>query len=167
MHGPTHVKLHHQFVALIDRICMQKINFIPLTVFKILKFKNPTIWLAKGIFAFNSKHRFFPDMRFKQNRKGHYGAWFKPKKNLYINDFFFCCCKVQKTLFWVFWGHYSQNEIFSQKSDPVNFLPLRQPNFLWSFRKILYAVLGKTCLPADMLTYWHNDNREIIGPLFP
>ena len=81
--------------------------------------------------------------------------------------FFVVVAKSKKLYFEFFGGHYSQNEIFSQKSDPVNFLPLRQPNFLWSFRKILYAVLGKTCLPADMLTYWHNDNREIIGPLFP
>ena len=43
MPDPTHVKLHHKLVALIDMYLMQKINFEALLVFEILKFKNPTI----------------------------------------------------------------------------------------------------------------------------
>ena len=43
MPDPTHVKLHHKLVALIDMYHMQKINFEALLVFQILKFKNPTI----------------------------------------------------------------------------------------------------------------------------
>ena len=60
----THLKSHHQFLAL--KICtyMWKTNFITPIVFEILKFKNPAIWLADSIFAFNSRTRFFPDMRF-------------------------------------------------------------------------------------------------------
>ena len=49
--------------------------------FETLKFKNPVIWLADIVFAFNLRSRFVPDMRFQQNHKGHYGAWFKPKKS--------------------------------------------------------------------------------------
>ena len=83
--------------------CMQKIDFIPLAVFEISKFKNRTIWLANSIFAFNSRTRFFLDIRFYQNHKGHYGAWFKPKKSTYQWTIFLC--KIQRTLFWgVFWG---------------------------------------------------------------
>ena len=36
--------------------CMQKINFITPLAFDILKLKNPAIWLAKSIFAFNHAH---------------------------------------------------------------------------------------------------------------
>ena len=35
---------------------MQKINFITPIVFEILKLKNPAIWLAKSIFAFDHVH---------------------------------------------------------------------------------------------------------------
>ena len=35
---------------------MQKITFITPTVFERLKFKNPVIWLAESIFAFNHAH---------------------------------------------------------------------------------------------------------------
>ena len=35
---------------------MYKINFITLIVFEILKPKNPAIWLAESIFAFNNVH---------------------------------------------------------------------------------------------------------------
>ena len=35
---------------------MQKINFTPPIVFEILKLKNPEIWLAESIFAFNDAH---------------------------------------------------------------------------------------------------------------
>ena len=35
---------------------MQKINFITPIAFEILKLKNPAIWLAESIFAFNHAH---------------------------------------------------------------------------------------------------------------
>ena len=61
----THLNLHDQLITLIryEAAC-KKIHFIPPVVFEILKFKNPEIWLAKSIFAFNSRTRFFPDMLF-------------------------------------------------------------------------------------------------------
>ena len=58
------LKLHHQFAVLIDMYLHAKINFIPPIVFEILKFKNPAIRMAESIFAFNSRTRFFPDIRF-------------------------------------------------------------------------------------------------------
>ena len=42
----------------------KKINFISQLVFEILKFRNPPIWLAESIFAFNLRTRLFPDMQF-------------------------------------------------------------------------------------------------------
>ena len=42
---------------------------------------------------------------------------------------------------------------FFQKSGSVIILLLRHPNFMRSFRKILSAVLEKTRLPTDKLTY--------------
>ena len=51
----AHLKLHHQFVALID---------IYLDAKNQLYIKNPAISLAEGIFAFNSRTGFFPDMWF-------------------------------------------------------------------------------------------------------
>ena len=49
-------------------------------------------------------------------------------------DYFFFA-KSKKPYFWGVLGHYPQNEIFSQKSDSVMFLPSRHPNFMRSFRK--------------------------------
>ena len=72
--------------------------------------------------------------------------------NLHINELFYA--KSQKPYFGGVLGHFSQNEIFPKKSDSVRFLPLRHPNFIRSFRKTLWAVLEKTCLPNDILTYW-------------
>ena len=45
--------------------------------------------------------------------------------------------KSRKPYFWGVWGHYPQNEIFSKKTGSVSVLPLRHPNFIRSFRKIL------------------------------
>ena len=76
-------------------------------------------------------------------------------KNLH-NGFFFC--KIQKALilgcFWTLFPKWN----FSQKSGSVSFLPLMHRNFMRSFRKILWAILDKTCLPTDILTYrqWWN-----------
>ena len=113
---------------------MHKINCIPPIVFEILKFKNPAIWLA-------------------ENHKRHYCVWFKPK-NLHINGLF--CCKIQKTLFWgCRWALFSKWDFF-QKIQLCQFFNLkRHPNFMKSFRKILWSVLEKTHLPTDIMTYWH------------
>ena len=35
---------------------MKKVKFVTQLVFETLKFKNPAIWLAKNIFAFNHAH---------------------------------------------------------------------------------------------------------------
>ena len=71
--------------------------------------------------------------------------------------FFFFFCKIQKKTFWGCFWNYPQSEIFSQKSGSVSFLPLRHPNFLRNFRKILWAVLTKTGSPTDTLTLmWWN-----------
>ena len=106
----------------------------------------------KSIFAFNLRNRFFPDMLFLQNHKGHYGAWFKPKK--FTHQWTIFLENSKKPYFGGVLGHSPKNKIFSKKSHSISFLPLRHPNFMRSFRKILWAVLGKTCLPADILTYW-------------
>ena len=75
-------------------------------------------------------------------------------KTLTFNGLFFC--KTQKTYFWGVFGQYPKNLA-------VNFLPLRHPNFMRSFRKILWAILEKTRLPTDVLTYWHWWNHRTIG----
>ena len=61
-------------------------------------------------------------------------------------DYFLVKSKIPP--FWGVFGHYPQNEIVSLKSGSVIFLPLRDPNFMTSFRKILSAVLEKTRLPT-------------------
>ena len=60
--------------------------------------------------------------------------------------------KFKKPYFGGVFGHYSQNEIFPQKPGSVSCFPLRHPNFMRSSRKILSAVLEKTCLLTDILT---------------
>ena len=82
-------------------------------------------------------------------------------KHLHINGLFFSA-KSKKSYLWGVFGHYPQHEIFSQKSCSVSFLPLRHPNFKRSFRKILYAVLEKTLLPSDILTYWYTDILTVV-----
>ena len=84
-------------------------------------------------------------------------------KNLHINvQIFFY--KIPKTYFQGIFGHYPQKiEIFSPKSSSISFSPIRHPNFMTSFRKILWAILEKTCLPIDIMTYWHG---EILGAIF-
>ena len=86
-------------------------------------------------------------------------------KNLHINGLFLFC-KIQCTqCFWVFFGHYSQNEIFSQKSGSVSFLPLKHPNFMRSFTKILWAVSEKTRLSTNILTreQFRRSQRPVVG----
>ena len=72
-------------------------------------------------------------------------------KNLHINGFFFA--KPKKLYFLGVFGHYLQNEIFPQKPSSVSFLPLRHPNFMKIFRKMLRALLEKMHLLTDILTY--------------
>ena len=73
-------------------------------------------------------------------------------KNLHINGLFFA--KLKKSYFWVFLGIIPKMNFFFQKSGCVSFLRLKQPNFMRSFREILWAVLEKTRLPTDILIYW-------------
>ena len=64
--------------------------------------------------------------------------------------------------------YYPQNEIFSQKSGSVSFLPLRNPNLMKSFRKILRVNLEKTRLPTDILTVvksWDPFSPKGRGPI--
>ena len=133
--------------------CMQKINFIPLVVFEITKFKNRTIWLANSIFAFNSRTRFFLDIRFYQNHKSHYGAWFKPKKSTYQWTIFLC--KSKKLYFWGCFEALSQ-KIFPKNSTPSVSLPLRHPNFMRSFRQFLRR------FGENVFTYWRTDILAVV-----
>ena len=68
-------------------------------------------------------------------------------------DYFFFFCKIRKPYFVGVFERFPQNEIFLQKSGTGSFLPLQQPNFMRSFKKIIRAVLEKTCLPTDILKY--------------
>ena len=72
--------------------------------------------------------------------------------------------KSKKPFFGGVFGDYPQNEIFSQTFDSVSFLPLRRPNFVRSFREILWSILKNK--RVYVLTYWHTDSDEILGPLF-
>ena len=137
---------------------MEKFDFIPLIVSEILKFKNPAIWLAESIFVFNLRTRFLLAMLSQQNHKGHHGAWFKPKISTHQWNIFLQNPKI--SIFMVFLSIISKNEIFFKKFGSVSFLPLRQPNFMRSFRKILCVVLEKTPLPTDILTYWQLWNHN-------
>ena len=136
---------------------MYKINFIPPLVFEIWKFKNPAIWLVKSIFAFNSKHIFSQTCNFNRIVKVIMVHYLKTK-NLQNNGHFFA--KIQKNPFWAL----SSKWDFFQKPGSVRFLKLRHFNFIWSFTKSMWPVLGKR---VYLLTYWHNDSGEIIGSLFP
>ena len=139
-----------------------------LNTFWDIKFKNLAVWLANSIFAFDSRTRFFP--RFQQNHKGYYGAWLKSTKSTPQMTIFFA--KSKKPYFWDVFMYYPQNEIFSQKSGSVSFLPLRNPNlmksFMKSFRKILRVNLEKTRLPTDILTVvksWDPFSPKGRGPI--
>ena len=133
-----------------------KINFIPPIVFEILKFKNPASWLAESIFAFNSRTRYFPDMQFSQNQKDHYSAWFQLKKSAHQwTIFFFLFAKSKKPYFGGVFGHYPQNETFSQKSGSARFLPLRHPNFMRSFRNM-------SRFGGNAFTYWYTDVLTVV-----
>ena len=85
------------------------------------------------------------------------------QKNLHINGLFFLQNPKKKTILGMFFGHYPQNEIFSQKYDSFSFLPFRLFNFLSSFEKS-YKSFWRKCI--YLLKYWHNESGEIIGTLF-
>ena len=70
-------------------------------------------------------------------------------KNLQINRIFFLQ-NLKKPIFEELLGITPKN--VSQKSGSVSFLPLRHPNFMKSFRKIISAVLENKRLPTDILT---------------
>ena len=108
--------------------------------------------MAKSIFAFYLRTRFLQTCGFNRIIKAIMMYDLNPE-NLQTNGLFFFE-KSKKPYFWGVSGHYCQNEIFSQKSGSISFLPLRHPNAMRSFRKILWAVLEKTCSPTDTLTYW-------------
>ena len=57
-------------------------------------------------------------------------------------------------------GHYLQNDIFSQKPGSISFLPLKHTNFMKSFRKFLWAVFGE-----NAFTNWHTDTYWPSLPL--
>ena len=77
-----------------------------------------------------------------------------------LNDFLFV--KSKKPYSWGIFGHSPKNQIFSKKSGSARFLALRHSNFMGSSRKILSAVLEKTRLTTDQLTYWHIDILTVV-----
>ena len=97
---------------------MQKINFMPPIIFEILKFKNAAIWLAKSVFAFNSRTRFFPEMWFQH---GHFSAWFKSKKSAGQWTIFFE--NQNKTIFGVFWPITPKWDFFPKNPTLLAFYP--------------------------------------------
>ena len=124
---------------------MPKINFIPPVAFDILKFKNPVIWLAKSIFALTQEPDFSQICSFDRIIKVIMVLDLNPK-NLHINGLIFA--KSKKPYFWGVFGHYPKMRFLPE----MRFLPLRQPNFMRSSRKILWAVSEKMHLPIDILT---------------
>ena len=131
---------------------MQKINFILPTISEILNTKNPAIWLAKCIFAFNWRTRFFMACSFNRIIKVIMVHNLNPK-NLYTNGLLFPSLQNQNnSIFCSVFGQYPKNYICSQIIWPCHFLHLRHPDFMRSFWKILWAVLKKMCLPTDIGT---------------
>ena len=129
---------------------MQKINVISPTVFEILKmFKNPANW-PRAFLHLTPEPDFSQTCRFNRTIKVIMVHDLNPK-NLHINGQIFFA-KSKKPYFWGAFEYYPQNEIFSQKSGSISFSPLRHPNFMRSFRKILRALLQKMRLPTDILT---------------
>lgn len=131
---------------------MQKINFIPPIVFEI------SDWAREFLHLTQEPH-FSQTCVFNRIINVIMMHDLNPK-NLQINRliFFLILENPKKPYFWGVLGHFAQNEIVPQKSGSISFLPLRPPNFMGSFRKIVWAVLEKTSLPSDILTYlqWWN-----------
>ena len=136
---------------------MQKINFIPPIVFEI------SDWAREFLHLTQEPH-FSQTCVFNRIINVIMMHDLNPK-NLQINRliFFLILENPKKPYFWGVLGHFAQNEIVPQKSGSISFLPLRPPNFMRSFRKIVWAVLEKTSLPSDILTYLQCWNHR---PLF-
>ena len=99
---------------------MQKINFIPPIVFEILKFKNPAIWLAKSIFAINSRSRFSQTCSFNRIIKV-IMVHDLNLTNLHMNGLFF---QWQKNpIFGLFLGIIPNIRFFSKNPAPPVFDP--------------------------------------------
>ena len=75
-------------------------------------------------------------------------------KNLHINGVTFLQ-NPENPIFRVLLGI-----IPKMKSGSISFSHDRHPNFMRSFRKILYAILEKKFLPTDVLTYWQCWNHR-------
>ena len=84
------------------------------------------------------------------------------QKNLHINELIFFVKSTKPYFLRYFWA-LSPNWDFSSKIQLYQFLPLRHPNFMRSFKKILWAALEKK---VYLLTYQHTDSGEIIGTVF-
>ena len=61
---------------------------------------------------------------------------------------------------------FSYSVLFFLISVFYNFLPSGHSSFMWNFRKILWAILDKKCLPIDILTYWPTNNGDFKGSFF-
>ena len=116
-------------------------------VFEILKFRDPTIWLAESI---KSRIRFFPDIQFKQNHKGYYGARFKSKKS---TDQFFLQ-NLKNSILVLFWGTIPKTRFFTKNPAPSVFT-LKAPELRAKFQKnsiIHFGEKGFTYWPTGILT---------------
>ena len=146
----TQLNLHDQFITLIDMKLHAKNQLCTSNNFWDINVEKSCNLIGREHFCIYFENQIFPKhaeimviiMAYDLN----------PRNLQYFYTIFFC--KIQKTLvlgcFWVL----SLKRDFFQKSDSVTFLPLRHPNFMRSFRKILRAVMEKTCLTTDILTYW-------------
>ena len=123
-------------------------KFMLPIVFQISKFKNPAIWFAKSIFAFNLRTRFFPDMQFQQNHKGHNGGWFKPKRSTHQCTIFFLQ-NPKNPILGVILVIIPKIRFFLKTLALSVFYPLRHTKR--SFQKIL------SCFGENAFTYWHTD----------
>ena len=83
-------------------------------------------------------------------------------KNLQINGLFFFQNPKIPFLGGAF-GPYPQIEIFSKNPAPSGFYSWGTLTSLDISEK---SVLENMLLPTDILTYWHTDRGEIIGPFF-
>ena len=128
----AHLKLHDQFVALIDMKLHAQNKLYTSISFRDIKVLKASLGMPGHAWPHPPKFITLIDMklhaqkqqknqkkRFQKNHKGHYGAWFKPQKSIHQWLFFFC--KIQKPYFWALYI----------KRDPA---PLRHPNFMTSFR---------------------------------
>ena len=110
---------------------MQKINFIPPIVFEI------SDWAREFLHLTQEPH-FSQTCVFNKIINVIMMHDLNPK-NLQINRliFFLILENPKKPYFWGVLGHFAQNETVPQKSGSISFLPLRPPNFMRSFRKIV------------------------------